>query len=180
MSNSAAVREWITATLRGVPGIGRVHGHERHAARESALRRFYQAGPEAGGALCGWFVRRTARSDEPVGGGGAMWRVHTTWMLRGYMALNDSARDDADASAASEGRFDALIDRIIARFRIETGNAEQRRLLARAGEDGGSPRLAEAGPVLFAGVLCHTARLELRTAHYEERNEERIKGQAQG
>ncbi len=170
---TGAVRAWIVETLRGLDGIGRVHDHERYAARDPALRTFYVREREDGARLLGWFVRRVSRADERIGRAGT-WRVVTRWTIRGYMALNDI--DDAcegDAgkgeAVASEIAFDALIDAMTGAFRAAVRDAECRKLLAHAagGESAGGVRLEESGPVMFAGVLCHAATLALTTTHYE-------------
>ena len=153
-----AVRAWIVETLEGVEGFGRVHCHERAAARDAALRALYQ--PPGGGPLAGGFVRRVSRVDERAGGA-RVWRVAARWRVQAWRAFAD-----AGGAAASERVLDAALDRAAAAFRGAFRDAERRGLLARA-DTGGGLRIDAAAPALFAGVLCHGARLSLTTTHYE-------------
>ena len=157
------IRTWIVQTLGRVDDVGRVHAYERHANDDRALERLYQV--EADGPLLGWFVRRVSFTGERIGRAGN-WRVRTVWLIRGYMALDDAA--------SSELTLDALMDRMAQRFRVALRKAEEAKLLAPAlvaseppPQPGDGLELQNAEPVMFAGVLCHSARLSLTTIHYE-------------
>ena len=159
--NAEAIRTWIVQTLEGVEGIGRVHAHERYAKREQDLVALY--GVEGGAGekprLHGWFVRRVSAAGERVGRSRA-WRVRTVWLIRGYLALDDGLE--------SELVFDKLIDRMTSEFRGSLRAAEAEKRLADTGEgESTGLQLEDAGPVMFAGVLCHAARVSLATTHYE-------------
>jgi hypothetical protein len=82
--------------------------------------------------------------------------VIARWALRGYMALDDSA--------ASEKTFDDLVEALIAAFRADDslGGVVDSCIIG----DIAGLQLDEAGPVMLAGVLCHGARLTLRTRWY--------------
>ena len=179
-----AVRAWIVRTLAGVEGFGRVHAHERGAARPAELAALYL--PRGGGALAGGFVRRAARADSRVGGA-RLWRVASLWHVRAFRAFAD-----ADDAAASERLFDAALDGAAAAFRGAIRAAERDGLLlrarppARASASDRPPapsgaaadrapdglRLDDSGPETFAGVLCHAARLSLTTIHLEKEEDQ--------
>ena len=96
----------------------------------------------------------------PARGAGRAWRVRTVWLIRGYLALDDGFE--------SELVFDRLIDRMTSAFRGSLRAAEAEKRLADTGEgESTGLQLEDAGPVMFAGVLCHAARISLATTHYE-------------
>ena len=145
---SAAIRAAIVARLQSVPGIGRVHAYEPYAASDAPFRELYAIG----GKILGWHLRRVGRrevNDEN--------EVHTDWEIRGFMALADGG--------ASELAFDALLEAIFDAWRADPTLGG----LAMWPKDEGSfvPDLADSGPAMFAGVLCHAARLRLLTRHNE-------------
>ncbi|HMX15549.1 MAG TPA: hypothetical protein PKD29_01785 [Rhodocyclaceae bacterium] len=144
---SEIVRAAIVARLRTVPGVGQVFDYERYAASEGAFRALYAPG---GGRVLGWHVRRVARrevTDENV--------VHTDWEIRGFMALDDAGR--------SEIAFDTLIDAILDAWRADPTLGG---LVFWPKDDGPFvPDLADSGPAMFSGVLCHAVKLKLTTRH---------------
>ena len=160
MNETQALRAWIVDTLEGVESIGRVHDRERYLKRESELARLYVVDTPGGGkCLNGWFVRRVSAAGERVGRSRS-WRVRTVWLIRGYLALDDAL--------SSELVFDGLIDGMASAFRASLRAAEAEKRLADTGEgESTGLQLEDAGPVMFAGVLCHSARLSLTTTHYE-------------
>jgi hypothetical protein len=158
MSNLAPIRAALLALVRAVPDIGQVHDRERYIREEAKFRQLYlvnQASTEP--QLRGWWLRR-ARTQESTLGIGRNVEVHT-WHLRGYMALADET--------STELVFDGLIEDLRDALRADPtlgGVCEQSPL-----SDGGNTdglQLLESGPVLFCGVLCHSALLELRTWSY--------------
>lgn len=149
-------RAAIVALLRAVPNIGIVHERERFAANEQAFRALYLYTPAGGSpAIRGWWLRRTASATRRVNSARTL-DVHT-WQIRGVMAFDDVA--------ASEIVFDALIDaaRDAVRADPTLGGVTDPGPLD---EDGGL-QLVDAGPVRFAGVLCHGALLQLHTWSYQ-------------
>lgn len=152
MTTLAAIRAAIVAELQAVPGIGTVHDYERYAAREGDFRTLYLH--DLGGGVSqirGWYVRRLSTAETLI----VMGRsdgVHQ-WLIRGFMAIDDLA--------ASEKTFDDLIETVRARFRA---NETLGGLIASVyTPDGKGPELVESQPVLFGGVLCHSARIQLAT-----------------
>lgn len=150
MNGVDPIRDAVVATLAAVPDIGRVHAYERYASRRSELATLYQHQ----GQLRGWFLRRV-RQSETSSSLGRITRV-VTWVVRGYMAWSD---DDA-----SQLVFEGLLDSAIAAFRVDEslGGAVDSTVV---GESAGL-QLLDAGPVMFADVLCHGAELQLLTRDY--------------
>ncbi|MEW5833653.1 MAG: hypothetical protein AB1832_01195 [Pseudomonadota bacterium] len=146
----SAIRDAIVATIKSVANIGVVQPYERYAKGMDQLKDFYQA---PGLGLRGWFVRRVAvaererilpRSNE-----------YTRWRIQGVMAF-----DDANAS---ELVFDGLIEALRDAFRAnDTLNGTVTQCALPDGSEAGL-QLIDCGPVMFAGVLCHGARLQLTT-----------------
>ncbi len=155
MSKVQDIRAAIVATLAAVPGAGMVHAYERYAAGQTGLRAVYAATEDGQDVLQGWFVRRAAFAAARVTPGRR--RVTTTWELTGYRALADAA--------ASELVMDALVDAIAQAFDENPSLGGLVRVRQQA--DPAGITLEEATPVMFAGVLCHAARLRLVTEHDE-------------
>lgn len=156
MSSLAAHRAALVALLQAVPDVGWVHQRERFARDEAAFRALYLYTP-AGGTqqLRGWWLRRVATSSMSTSTARAL-DVHS-WELRGFMAFDDAA--------ASEIAFDALIESMRAAVAADPtlgGVADPGPL-----DEPEGLQLVEAGPVRFAGVLCHSAVLTLKTWSYE-------------
>lgn len=148
--NVAMLRDAIVAKLQGVPGIGVVHDHERYAKAMDALRTFYVSPGES--QLRGWFLRRQATAE--VGAGGHRRVEKIDWRIQGVMALDDAA--------GSELVFDGLVEAVRDAFRADPTLGG--RLLAGVPDgDLAGIQVVDAGPVMFAGVLCHAARLVLQT-----------------
>ena len=85
------------------------------------------------------------------------WSVLTQWRIRGFMALSDAA--------GTEKTFDDLIDAAADAFRADPtlGGVVFSTLNPQSDETG--LQLVQSRPVLFAGVLCHSAELNLYTQH---------------
>ena len=147
------IRAAILAKLAAVPDIGRVHGRERDANNAAALRALYVASVGGAEQLRGWFVSRRAAANTKAGSGPAL--VATTWSITGYLALDDDA--------ATEPAMDSLVDALVNEFWRDQnlGGA----VINCSNGDAAGLQVAELGPVLFAGVLCHRARLTLTTHH---------------
>ena len=155
MPTVAQIRAAIVAEMNAVTDIGRVHDYQRYAVNNADMAALYHV--EIGGVqrLQGWFVSRT--STEETSDALGRYVVTHTWQVRGYRALNDEQ--------ATEKQWDDLIEALMVRFRTrETlGGVVASTVL----EQGAGLQLDEHVPVMFAGTLCHMARLTLRTRHYE-------------
>lgn len=156
MSALATTRAALFALLAGVPGIGQVHDRERHVRDEAKFRQLYVARVNGADQLRGWWFRRSATSEVTLGVGRRM-EVHT-WQVRGYMALSDDA--------GSELVFDELIEalRDAVRTTADAGGVPWEPAPFDSPTDG--LQVLQIGPVLFCGVLCHSALLELKTWNY--------------
>lgn len=141
------IRAAIVARLNATPGIGRVHSYERFARSEKEFRDLYADGNR----ILGWHVRRTKTHSV---GRGAAHQVAHNFSIRGFMSLEDAS--------ASELAFDALIESIRAAFRADDTLGGLARTCS--DETGAGVQVADSGPVMFAGVLCHAATLQL-TVH---------------
>lgn len=148
------IRNAIAAKMAGVAGAGLVNSYERYASTMAAIKVLYVSA----GKILGWFVRlkRTQRLSPAIG---RVLVVHT-WQVTGYMSLDDAAQ--------SEVAFDTLIEAFQHAF-----DADQTLgglISTTNGDDVGGPNGLQrdsAGPVMFCGVLCHSAALSLFTIHAE-------------
>lgn len=145
----ADIRAAIAATLRAVPNIGVVHDHEPYLKTEAKLRELYVEG----GLLLGWHFRRVATREVSPAIGRAIERH--AWQIRGFMAFNDAG--------TSEVAFDDLIEAIRDAFRADEtlGGAA-----STIDDEAAGIQVEDSGPVMFCGVLCHSARLALTTTNY--------------
>jgi len=133
-----------------------VHQYERYTKNASDLVAMYKSGSDGDARLHGWHVRRFATREELVAVG--EWSIWHSWRIRGFMSL-----DDADES---EKLFDTEIEAIRDSFREdETLGGLVLENIAPSGEAG--IQVLASQPVMFAGVLCHSAELGLTTQHLE-------------
>lgn len=160
MSTLAPIRDAIAARLASVPGIGRVHTYERYSQNEAKFKELFVVDQGDGTQqLRGWWLRRAKTEELSI----ALTRsvdVHT-WLIRGYMALNDDN--------ATELAFDALIEAFRDAVRADPTFGGICTCDAIGTEANPNPQLievADVGPVRFCGVLCHAAVLQLRTRSF--------------
>lgn len=155
MSKLAQIRAAIVATMATVPNLGKVQAFERYTAQQGAFRQLYTV---ESGEVRGWHLRRRwTRETSPALG---RWHVWTGWEIRGFLSLRDEAE--------SELAFDGLIEQLRNVFRGNDTLGGAVLGLTGAGPRGNEVKglqLEESGPVMFAGVLCHAARLSLITHH---------------
>ena len=146
MSEHLVLRSAIVAKLRTVAGISSVHAFERNAKNDAGFRELYAAGD----SVVGWHVRRVARRESSVDN-----EVFTDWEIRGFLGIEDASE--------TELQFDTLLDGICDAWRADPtlGGA----VLYPRGDAMSVPAISDAGPVLFAGVLCHSVRMKLTTRH---------------
>lgn len=150
------IRVAIRDRMQTVANVGVIHGYERYAKVEADFAALYTVSTgNVKSDLRGWFIRRVTTRDYEY------LRTHTRteidWQVRGFMALVDKN--------ASEIAMDDLIEKMRAAFARDLtlgGLVEDQRAE-------GQPRglqLAESGPFMFAGYLCHGVRLDLMTTHF--------------
>lgn len=150
MGNVAAIRTAIADKLRTVNEIGPVHEYERYAKTDAGIAALYQSGDQ----LRGWHIRRVrGRATSPSVG---RVLVDYDWELRGVLSLQDAT--------ATEIQFDGLMESIAEAFQADEslGGAVVTTVLP----DRAGIQLIESQPVMFAGKLCHFARLGLTTRFY--------------
>lgn len=161
-STLAATRSALQALLGAVPAAGVVHACERFATTEQGFKQAYlythtDPALDAFAAephIRGWYIRRANTTETTTNG--RILNEHT-WLVRGYLAFRDAI--------ASEIIFDELVERMRDAVRVDGA-------LGLPGLVGSSPfeergvQVADAGPVFFAGVLCHSAILECKTRNW--------------
>lgn len=157
MSTLAQIRTAILATVATVPELGRLHDRERYIREERLFRELYLHTVPGGEQLRGWWLRRSATEELDINIARTI-NVHT-WLLRGYMALDDDA--------GTELVFDDLVEAIRSAVRADPtfGGVCQAGPLSDKDNTNGV-QVTDAGPVTFCGVLCHSAVLQLRTWSY--------------
>jgi hypothetical protein len=158
MSVLSIIRAVLTAQMAGVPDIGQVHDRERFHKNEASFRALYVTTPAGKPEqLRGWWLARTATQEVTVSNCTVM-NVHT-WQWRGYMAFADEQ--------ATALEFDELIEtyRALVRQNPTLGGVCEQNPMD-GGSDADGVQVLDSGPVMFCGVLCHSALLELKTWSY--------------
>lgn len=151
----ATHRAAICALLLTVAEIGNVHDEEPYARAESAFREFYAWEDAAGQQqLRGWFVRRTRTAEREVGLGRTV-NAHT-WLVRGFASF--------DSAAGTGKAFDDLVEAVRRAYRadITLGGAVDPGPM----DNPSGLQVADIGPVVLAGALCHAVTLNLTTYEY--------------
>ncbi len=153
MATLSAIRGAIKTKLLAVSGIGKVHDYERYAANDKQFQDLYK--DTASNRIKGWNLYREATSERDLYNG-SVRRVHT-WRITGFMGI-----EDADATGKT---FDDLVEVIATAFRTDRtlgGLVDDIKDMSQ--EDGPSGvQVDSIEPVMFAGVLCHRARMRLLT-----------------
>lgn len=158
MSSVAQIRSALYLMVAGVPEVGLVYDRERYVRDEAKFRTLFIYTPAGGEPqVRGWWLRRT-KTQEYSANTQRVINVHS-WVIRGYMALNDQA--------GSELVFDGLVESIRHAYRADPTLGGVCQLGPLQGADGSDGiQLDDTGPVSFCGVLCHSAALSLRTWSY--------------
>ncbi len=162
MSTLDTTRSALRALLSAVPAVGVVHTTERFSSSEQGFRQAYlytHTDPLADDFAAephirGWYLRRTATRE--FNANGRILNEHT-WLVRGYLSFKDAI--------ASELIFDELVERMRDTVRGDGALGVAGLLGSDVNEERGV-QVAGVGPVLFAGVLCHSAALELKTRNW--------------
>ena len=160
----AASRAALQALLSTVPAVGLVHPCERYASSEQGFKQAYlythaDSDVDAFGIdphIRGWYIRRTETSEVTTNG--RILNEHT-WLVRGYLSFKDAI--------ASELIFDDLVERMREVVR-QSSSLGLPGLIGPQPFDERGIQVAGAGPVWFAGVLCHSAALQLKTRNWAE------------
>ncbi len=156
MSTLQAHRAAIVAALSSVPDIGEVHDRERYAKDNATFAALFLFQPTSGAKhLRGWTLRRSATREHSPN----LRRTlnEHTWTLRGYLAFND-----ADAS-------ELVLDDLVEQFRAVVRNDPTLGGVCQPGpldDETDGVQVTDAGAVLFAGALCNSVVLQLKTWSY--------------
>jgi hypothetical protein len=151
------IRLAIGNCLATVPNIGVIQPYERYAKTEKDFADLYlrKDGPQS--RVRGWFIRRVTYRETLYLGMQTV--LQYDWQIRGFMALQDDL--------ASEIVMDRLVELVRYAFKQDLTLGG----VAVAPTDANQPvgvQLAESGPVMFAGILCHGVNLTLTTTHADD------------
>lgn len=155
MPTQAAIRTAIAGVIDAVADTGVVHQFERYAKTAGELKTLYLTGDK----LLGWHIRLVTRRRKQPGLG--RWIVTITWRLTAYQSFEDSSQ--------SELAFDAMVEAVDRAFRddVSLGGVLNMGTVIDEQDDLQGMQVDDTGPVLFCGVLCHSARCTLMTKHTE-------------
>jgi len=145
------IQQALVDLVAAIPDIGLVQPYERYAARQAELRALYMVN----GAVRGWHVKRAAWSGRRLVSGRRL--ITTTWTITGFASFRDAEASELDWAA----KADAIVDGYAA---DPTLGGLVRGLPAGEAE---GVQVIELTPVMFTEILCHRARLELVTEHYD-------------
>lgn len=154
MPTLSQIRGAIAAKIATVANIGKVHQFERFAKGEKDFRVMY----EHQGQIRGWNIRRIKRTATSKVLG--VRDVVNVWRISGFMSMSD-----ADGS---ELVFDGLLDDLCAAFSADEDLGGLIAGTVLENPDVAGLQIEDSGPVMFAGVLCHSARGVLYTWHVEK------------
>jgi hypothetical protein len=147
------IRAAIAAKIAAVPDAGKVHEYERFAKGAKDFAALYQHN----GQIRGWNIRRLTKAEKsPVIG---KYNVINKWRISGFMSLEDAT--------ASEIVFDNLVEAVCDAFRTDETLGGVVASTVLESPDVAGIQVEDSGPVMFAGVLCHSARLVLYTWHIQ-------------
>ena len=152
----ADIRAAIVAIAEAVDDVGVVHDYERYLKEASKLSSLYVSD----GRVSGGFI--ALRGTETTSPGNNRYAVTHRWELRFFRSI-----DDADATEKS---FDDMTEALRLAFQDDENLGGLISSTVIGGDQDTGPaglQLREKSAVLFCGVLCHQARGELFTRHYE-------------
>lgn len=141
----------ITSRLAAVPNVGRVHHYQRNlTALETVKTEFFDHNL---GRIAAWTVSRESFTDTQSSNI-ENTRV-STWVLRGYMSVEDSQ--------ATEVLFQQVIDHIGAAFRPQDDLGDTVELIQPVqARTIGYTMLGKPD----SGILCHSAELVLQVQEF--------------
>ena len=148
------MRNALHATVAAVPGTGIVHKYQRFAAQESKLRELYTSN----GKLNGWYISRPARGMSRADFE-RRFDLSDTWVLRGFLALSDERESEIEFDSVLDSLQDAL-----------TADPTLGGLVEYTAVSSLEANIQDSGPVMFAGVLCHSAKIVF-SIRYRRRTE---------
>lgn len=146
------IREAIKAKIVGLDNPGPVHDYERHADDIATLITLYKASDDK---LRGWHIRRVSTREASSALGRAL--VTHRWQIRALQGFEDDQ--------ASEKAFDLRIEQLRDAVRADDALGLGASGVTTITEDAAGIQVDDSGPAMFAGALCHFARLTLYTRH---------------
>lgn len=151
MATHTEIRYAIAATIQTVSDVGEVHTRERFAKRMGDFRKIFASE----GDLRVWIIVRRGVEESSAARGRRT--VIQRWQIRHYAQFNDNEQ--------SEIAFDTRVDAVRDAFRNHE-NLGGSVITTIVGNQAGV-QVTDAGPVMFADVLCHSARLALSTLQFD-------------
>lgn len=148
------IRDALVAVMAGIPDMGAVHAWERYDKEAGRLLAHYTVEVDGKRQVRGWFVRR-AKTGTTRQAGKAFFDRHA-WEIRGYMGIEDATQSER----VFDGLVEALRGALLADLTLGGVVMPPER------RDDGPELTLETGPVLFAGVLCHSASLQIVTKSF--------------
>lgn len=145
--SEATVRASLKTILQAVSNIGQVHDYVRFASDWTAYLGLFKTTISGSDVIRGWTITSTAEGREGwiAGGSRDTYTAKThTFIIRGYLGLDDSASTEKTARALVETVMDALDN-----GSIITGNVINASL----------SQLTTFEPRVFGDVLCHYAEI---------------------
>ena len=146
--SESAIRAQIYSILNNVTNAGKVYDYERWAADWEKFISLFKATISGSDQIRGWEIGRQSMAEKNAGvGGGSAGNEKThTFVIHGYLGLNDAG--------ATEKTFNSLIEAVGDAFRTN---------LTLNGSCWGhgfiQVRIVEAR--MFGSVICHYAELSL-------------------
>lgn len=151
------IRDAIAAKVSGAQAGAMVHTFERYATHLGDLKALFVDTTVDQPKLMGCHIRRTATKRTAPSTG--RWHTRHTWALRFFMALDDAAQ--------SELAFDTWLEAVAEAFRTDqTLGGLAASLQDDSYDNTDGLQLEESVPVMFCGVLSHSARCTLQTLHF--------------
>ncbi|HEY9081340.1 hypothetical protein [Magnetovibrio sp.] len=153
MATLSQIRAAIQALIAANDASSTVHDFERYAEDEDEFRLMFVDG--ATDRINAWIIRRVSQKVASPSMGRDI--VTNRWQVRKYLSFEDDQ--------ASEKTFDDQLEVVRKAIRADDdlgGLIDTMTLNEAAGL-----QVDDSGPVMFSGVLCHSARCTLFTQHYE-------------
>lgn len=156
MPTHREIRTAIGAKISAAQANTRVHLFERYLANLGALKEQYVDINAA--TLIGCHIRRVATQRQQTSVG--RWMITHKWAIRFYRALDDESE--------SELAFDDWVEAVAEAFRTdETLSGLIFETRPNDSTDTEGLQVEESGPVMFCGVLSHSAKCALFTTHLQ-------------
>lgn len=156
MPTHRQIRAAIAANITAAQANTKVHLFERYLKELGTLKTEYVNA--TAGKLIGCHIRRV--SSQRTAPGVGRWVILQRWTIRFYQALDDATQ--------SELAFDDWIDAVGEVFRTDqTLGGLVFQTNPEDGQNTDGLQVDDSGPVMFCGVLSHSAKCTLFTTHLQ-------------